>query len=314
MIKEIKHLRVAIIVAFYNGNKYIEEQVKSIFSQTHKNIEIFIFDDNSKNSLNENLVNLNNNRNPKISIIKRKKNIGYAKNFLYGIRDINENFDYYGFCDQDDIWEKNKIEIALKSSEMNKNNKPKLYFSRTAYYNLDCSKEIGASKIHRKSPIFKNALVQNIAGGNTILINKKARDILCASLISEVYTAHDWWTYQIITGAEGEIIYSNKKTLKYRQHNENIVGFNSSFKEKFKRLIYFFSGEYKKWCTTNIKNLYLNKHFISSKNLETLNYFSRAIKSRNILKKLKYFKKSGVYRQSTLENIILIIGLLLNKV
>ena len=48
MIKEIKHLRVAIIVAFYNGNKYIEEQVKSIFSQTHKNIEIFIFDDNSK--------------------------------------------------------------------------------------------------------------------------------------------------------------------------------------------------------------------------------------------------------------------------
>ena len=72
MIKEIKHLRVAIIVAFYNGNKYIEEQVKSIFSQTHKNIEIFIFDDNSKNSLNENLVNLNNNRNPKISIIKRK--------------------------------------------------------------------------------------------------------------------------------------------------------------------------------------------------------------------------------------------------
>ena len=75
----------------------------------------------------------------------------------------------------------------------------------------------------------------------------------------------------------------------------------------------FFSGEYKK-CTTNINNLYLNKHLISSKNLETLNYFSRAIKSRNILKKLKYFKKSGVYRQSTLENIILIIGLLLNKV
>ena len=314
MIKDIMHLRVAIVVAFYDGNKYIEEQLKSIISQTHKNIEIFIFDDNSKNPINKNLVNLNNKRNLKISIIKRKNNIGYAKNFLYGIRDINKNFDYYGFCDQDDIWEKNKIEIALKSCEMNKNKKPKLYFSRTAYYNLDCSKEIGASRIHRKSPIFKNALVQNIAGGNTILINKKARDILCDSLISEVYTAHDWWTYQIITGAEGEIIYSKKKTLKYRQHNENIVGLNSSFKEKFKRLIYFFSGDYKKWCTINIKNLYLNKHFISSKNLETLNYFSRALKSRNILNKLKYFRKSGVYRQSKLENIILIIGLLLNKV
>ena len=110
--------------------------------------------------LNENLFNLNNKINPKISIIKRKNNIGYAKNFLYGIRDINENFDYYGFCDQDDIWE-NKIEIALKSSEMNKNNKPKLYFSRTAYYNLDCSKEIGASKFIG-NPLFSKMLLYKI--------------------------------------------------------------------------------------------------------------------------------------------------------
>ena len=72
---------------------------------------------------------------------------------------------------------------------MNKNNKPKLYFSRTAYYNLDCSKEIGASKIHRKSPIFKNALVQNIAGGNTILINKKARIFMCFINFRSLYSS-----------------------------------------------------------------------------------------------------------------------------
>ena len=57
MLKHIMHLRVAIIVAFYNGNKYIEEQVKSIFSQTHKNIEIFIFDDKSQNPINKKQTN-----------------------------------------------------------------------------------------------------------------------------------------------------------------------------------------------------------------------------------------------------------------
>ena len=312
MAKEIIDLKVAVIIAFYNGNKYIEEQLKSIYAQTHKNIKIFIFDDNSGISLKKNLVYLNK-KNSLISIIKRGENVGYAKNFLYGIRDIHEYFDYYAFCDQDDIWEKNKIEIGLKSCEIKKNNEPKLYFSRTAYYNSDCTREIGESKKHKKAPIFKNALVQNIAGGNTIILNKKGRDILCSTLKSEDYTAHDWWSYQVISGVNGEIIRSNDKTVKYRQHKENIVGLNNSFKEKINRLMYFFSGEYKNWCNINIKNLYLNKNLISTNNLETLNYFSKAIKSKNIFEKIKYFKKSGVYRQSTLENIILIIGLLLNK-
>ncbi len=51
MAKEIIDLKVAVIIAFYNGNKYIEEQLKSIYAQTHKNIKIFIFDDNSGISL-----------------------------------------------------------------------------------------------------------------------------------------------------------------------------------------------------------------------------------------------------------------------
>ena len=312
MEKQIENLKVAVIIAFFNGNEYIEEQLKSIFAQTHKNIKIFIFDDNSKKSLKKNLINLNK-KNSLISIIKRGENVGYAKNFLYGIRDIHEYFDYYAFCDQDDIWEKNKIEIGLKSCELKNNNEPKLYFSRTAYYNSDCTREIGESKKHKKAPIFKNALVQNIAGGNTIILNKKGRDILCSTLISEDYTAHDWWSYQVISGVNGEIIRSNDKTVKYRQHKENIVGLNNSFKEKINRLMYFFSGEYKNWCNINIKNLYLNKNLITTNNLKTLNYFSKAIESTNIFEKIKYFKKSGVYRQSTPENIILIIGLLLNK-
>ena len=156
-------------------------------------------------------------------------------------------------------------------------------------------------------------MVQNIAGGNTILLNKKARDLLCNTLISKEYTAHDWWSYQVISGADGEIIFSHAKTVKYRQHKKNIVGLNTSLKEKYLRLIYFFSGEYKRWCDININNLNLNKKIISPKYATTLTYFSRARESKNIIEKIKFFKRSGVYRQSNFENIILLIGLLLNK-
>ncbi len=314
MIKKLEHLRVAVIIAFYNGNEYIEEQLKSIFSQTHKNIKIFIFDDNSKNSFNRNLNSINHEKISEISIIKRKNNIGYAKNFLYGINDIDKDFEYYAFCDQDDIWEKNKIEIALKSCEIKNSKKPILFFSRTSYYNLDCSKKLGSSKNHKKQPSFKNALVQNIAGGNTIVMNKKSKDLLCNTISENQYTAHDWWSYLVISGANGELIFSQKKTVRYRQHKKNLVGLNNSIKEKLKRLTYFFSGEYKIWCDINLNNLYVNKDLISTENLDTLNNFSKAKKSKNFLKKMKYFYQSGVYRQSNIENIILIIGLFLNKV
>ncbi len=314
MSKDLGSLKVAVILAFYNGNKYLDEQLKSIFSQTHKNIKIFIFDDKSKDGINKSIYAFNNKLNNRISIIKRPQNIGYAKNFLYGMRDIDEKFDFYAFSDQDDIWEKNKIEIALKACNDKNNNNAKLFCSRTSYYNSDCTRELGSSKIHKRAPVFQNALVQNIVGGNTILINKKSRDILCDTLFSDEYTAHDWWSYQIISGVDGELIFSNEKTVRYRQHKTNLVGLNTSIKEKWKRLNYFFSGEYKKWCDLNIKNLYLNKNVISKDNLKTLNYFSKARDSKNVFSKLRNFKKSGVFRQTYLENLILIFGLLLNKV
>ena len=223
MNENSNHKSLAIIIGFYNGNSYLFDQLKSILSQSHKNIKIFIFNDNSPEKIFESKIKSDKILNSIISIINRDKNLGYAK-FSLGLKDVGSSFDYYAFCDQDDIWEIDKTSEALKHiSEFNPS-KPVLYCSRTTYYTKDCSRIIGSSKDFKKEKSFKNALIQNIAGGNTIVMNKKARNLVVKSLICDEYISHDWWCYLLVTAAGGNIIFNSKKSVKYRQHKKKPIG------------------------------------------------------------------------------------------
>ncbi len=305
---------VAIILGFYNDKKYINAQVQSIFEQTHKNIKIFIFDDNSPFKLTKSFLKLTEANKKKLSIIRRKKNIGSAKNFLFALKEIKDDFAYYGFSDQDDIWEKDKIQISINALKKKGNENPILFSSRTEYFNEDCTKKIGESKVFKKKPIFANSLIQNVAGGNTILMNKKAKKLIVSSLNSDKYTQHDWYCYQLISGAGGEVIFSLEKTLKYRQHEKNLIGRNDRKSDKFRRFKKFFSGSFKNWIDINLSNIENNKSLIESKNLKILENFEKSRNSKNPLKRIIFYRKSGVFRQSSLENLIFFIGILFNKI
>ena len=305
---------VAIIMGFYNGKKFIFEQLNSIISQSYKEFKIFIFDDQSNEKITQSeLISYKENFS-KISIIERKSNFGYANNFLQGLKDVGSGFDYYAFSDQDDIWEKNKLEIGLKKiQELNSQNSV-LYCSRTSYFDNDSMNEIGSSRNFTKLPEFKNALIQNIAGGNTILINNKARNLIVNSLISDKFISHDWWCYLLISAAGGNIIFDTTKTLRYRQHGGNLIGGNHKLKDRIIRFKRFFLGNFKEWTDVNISNLLKNKNLIKKENLRTLQKFIDARNSNNIFHKIILYKNSGVFRQSFLENLIFIIGVILNKI
>ncbi len=314
MIKNQKIKNVAIILGFYNGNKYLLEQLKSIISQSHKTKKIFIFNDRSTEESNFHQITSREEFNNTITTFNRKNNLGFAKNFLYGLKDVGSKFDYYAFSDQDDIWETNKIEKALNEISKLDSYKPVLYCSRTAYYTEDCMNEIGESKYFRNKKGFQNALVQNIAAGNTIVMNKLARDLVVKSLICDRFISHDWWCYQLISAAGGEIIFDEMKSVKYRQHQKNLIGGNDRIIDKYKRFHSFFSGIFKSWIDINLINLNKNKNLIKKENLEIFENFVRARNSSNPLIRLKYYYKSGVCRQSFIENFIFFFGILLNKI
>ncbi len=305
--------KVAVILGFYNGNNYIEAQIESILNQNFKNIDIFIFDDNSKKKLESKKLKINDKK-CKIKITKRKTNLGYAKNFLLGLKEAGKEYDFYAFSDQDDIWEKDKISRGIKALNSNSLNFPKLYCSRTSYYNSECTKEIGSSKIHSKKPTFANALLQNIAGGNTIIMNNLARQIVIKTVKAEKFISHDWWCYQIISGAGGEVIFDKNKTVKYRQHKYNLIGKNNGFEDIKSRILEFLLGKVKTWSNVNLKNLSNFSYLLTNENNEILEYYLRARSSKNIFKKLYFYLKSGVFRQSNKESMVFAIGLFLNMI
>ena len=311
--RNFKLRKVAIVLGFYDGYKFINRQLQSIFDQTHQNFIIFVTDDNSKENFSLEKLNINERNKKKIRIRFRNKNIGYAQNFLNALVSIDGNFDYYAFSDQDDIWYREKLEKAINSLEEYPHNQANLYGSRTELIGASEDKKLGKSIEFKKSPSFQNALTQNIFGGNTMVFNRNAFNLICLSNINQKIIAHDWWCYQIISGAGGNVFYDKNIYLKYRQHNNNLIGSNISFKDKWLRFCKVVNGNFKIQNDHNLKAIINNQNLLIKRNQIILTNFIKARKS-NFLKRIFYFAKSGVYRQTLIGNIALFIGVIIKKI
>ena len=311
--RNFKQRKVAIILGFYDGYKFIRSQLKSIFDQTHQNFIIFVTDDNSKDKFSLEKLNLDEKNKKKIRVGFRNKNIGYAQNFLNALVSIDGYFDYYAFSDQDDIWHREKLERAIKSLEKYPHNQANLYGSRTELIGESEEIKLGKSIEFKKSPSFQNALTQSIFGGNTMVFNRNAFDLICSSNINQKIISHDWWCYQIISGAGGNIFYDKNIYLKYRQHNNNLIGSNILLKDKWLRFCKVANGNFKIQNDYNLKAIINNQNLLNKRNRTTLTNFIRA-RNSNLLKRIFYFVKSGVYRQTIIGNIALFIGVVFKKV
>jgi glycosyltransferase involved in cell wall biosynthesis len=102
---------------------------------------------------------------------------GFAANFRSMIIDPRIDADYYAFCDQDDVWERDRLESAIRWMQGEDMEAPLLFCSRTATIS-EAGDPAGHSPLFRRPPSFRNALVQSIAGGNTMFFNREARDLL----------------------------------------------------------------------------------------------------------------------------------------
>lgn len=311
-----KHkISIACILAFYNGSQYFQEQIDSIKKQNLRGIDltVFISDDNSP-YLNFHNCNFNfyNQNNCLFMYRKLNKNIGYSSNFMYSLKSIKKEYDFYCFSDQDDIWYKNKVLDSLKFMRKYSQKKLLLYCARTDYYNENCTKKFGSSPIFKRKPSFKNSLVQNIASGNTLIFNNSAKNVIVESVNKSIVSHHDWWCYQIISGAGGEILYDKNSCLKYRQHELNLIGSNNKFFDFIKRFVLSLKGENKKINNINFKAMSQNINLLTKENKQI---FSQFLKYRNasIFKRVLIVFKLRLYRQTLLSNISLILLIILKK-
>lgn len=219
---------VQIVLATYNGEKYIREQLDSLINQTYEDFEVRVCDDGSVDGTTR-IVEEYAKKDARISLHRNITNGGYVRNFMDGIRKCRA--PYIMLCDQDDIWNPDKIEKTLRKMqqlESKKAGKPLLVFTDAMNYDSKTGKELGSfhknSHLNVKKVDTPHLFMENKCIGCTIMINHEVLPYVEET--PDAVRVHDWWL-ALICSHFGAIGYVNETTLKYRQHGGNMIGGSS---------------------------------------------------------------------------------------
>ena len=301
------HRHVAIILCTYNPNlDYFSQQLLSLENQTYQNFDLIINDDASDIGTYKKIKEIVSSIITKKFILKRNQtNLGFAQNFIQTLNSI-KNYKYYSFCDQDDIWYRDKLSKSVWN--MNKCN---LYCTSTRLIN-DAGNVIGLNKINIK-PSFKNALVQSIAGGNTYLFDNKVKNLLFKIPENIMIPSHDWTIYQLATAHDLNISYDQNPSVDYRLHGTNAIGTSFSIKAKFNRILSLFNGTYREWTIQNMIILSLYVHTICEENFNILKTFIHG-RDGNLMTRIELYHKSVFRRSTIMQNIALLIALIFKRI
>ena len=285
-------MKIDVLMATYNGEKYIKDQLDSILNQSYKNFRLLISDDGSTDSTVK-ILNEYSSKDNRIKLFIQKENLGVIKNFEFLMNQV-EN-EYFMFSDQDDIWDEQKIEKSL--------NKIKETNSDLVYCNLEVVDENmqtlsesywklkGFEHKVEKYNNFESLYLNNYITGSTMLVKKEMLNKILPLIHDSKYILHDYWI-ALVVSKNGKISYIKEQLVKYRQHKNNEVGSRkkSDVINKFEEL---------------------RKLFIDAK----LDHFSTLIKREDVFedkvikelnhKSLEYYKKLENVKYLYLKNISL---------
>jgi glycosyltransferase involved in cell wall biosynthesis len=302
---------VAILMCTYNGEAFLAEQIDSIERQDYKNWTLFVNDDGSKDKTLGILKTYQKKWGSKKLHIRKGPQKGFCQNFLQIICDKKINADLYFLCDQDDVWLPHKLSHTIKKMSKLDASKPNLYCARTTYVSSDAKRILGQSDLFLKPPSFKNAIVQSIAGGNTMAFNNRLKASIQRSHHIEV-VSHDWWLYIMNELVGGKTLYDPESTILYRQHSRSLIGANTGFLAKMKRLRMMLGGTYRRFNTMHLEAF--NRFSVKTvkKNIDLIDQFL-IMRDKPLHVRWQMIHKLGIYRQTWLDNMGLFLGAVLHK-
>lgn len=303
--------KIVILLGTWNGARFLEAQLESYRAQTYDNWALVVSDDGSTDTTAA-MVEAFAATVPQRVVMCAGPRLGFWQNFVALVRNDEIDGELFAYSDQDDIWFPEKLARAAAWFAAQPPADPALYFSRTELIEADGT-PAGFSPLFTRPPAFQNALVQNIGGGNTMVFNAAARQALRSTPPDAVLVSHDWWTYQVVTGIGGTAHYDPWPSLKYRQHGLNIVGANIGWRARLVRLTAFAGGRVVSWNEINLKLLDSMRTLLTPANAVALDRYRRA-RQAAWPKRLGLVWRSGVYRQSLVENVGLFVGALFGRI
>ena len=216
--------KVDVLLATYNGEKYLKEQIDSILEQTYSDFRLLISDDGSTDDTRK-ILEEYKNKDSRIQVFFQESNLGVVKNFEFLLKKVESA--YYMFSDQDDIWKAEKIEKSLNKIENDNCDlvysdlevvDEKLNVTYESYWKLK-----GIYNKIKKYNNFESLYLNNFVTGCTIISKKELIDTYLPLPNTSKYVLHDYWI-SLILSQNGKIDYIEEPLIKYRQHKNNKVG------------------------------------------------------------------------------------------
>lgn len=286
---------VTVLLAVYNGEKYLAQQIDSILAQTVKDIKIVIRDDGSRDNSVDIINYYCNNYPDKVFCLYSEPTGSAKRNFARLLEACDD--DYIMFCDQDDIWLPKKVEMTLAAMQKSEGDSKTPVLVHTDLKVVDQDLNVISDSFFEFQKLIQNditlsrLLVQNYVTGCTVMINRALKE-KCKKIPKDCIM-HDWWL-ALVAVIFGKLVCINEPTMLYRQHSDNQVGAKASYGMAFiKRKLSTLSEVRKNYNATYIQAgelLDVYGDSLSERDKEILQIYCR-IQKMNKIKKIHTVRK-----------------------
>ncbi|MFD1851257.1 glycosyltransferase [Oceanobacillus bengalensis] len=296
---------VKVLLSTFNGERYLNEQIESIINQVGVKVDLLVRDDGSSDKTREIL-----------SEWERKgyltwydgPNMKPANSFLDLIFHASPDVQFYAFCDQDDVWDKDKLKIAVEYIKNRDSNKPSLYYSKLNPVN-ESLQPINVNYRKGKDSLGRAMLV-SYAAGCTMVFDRELFTLARKYKPKDI-RMHDHWIYLICIAVGGNIIFDTLPHIKYRQHSNNSVGYKAGKFKQILRLWESFSHGNRERSKQIIELNRGYSKYITEQNLALVN---RVINYGNSWKdKFQLIFDKDIKTGSIKNNVLLIIAIVTNR-
>ena len=301
---------VAVLLAAFKDHRFLSSQLASIFSQTCERCEVWVSRDCDTKAITRILAQYELLFGAARFHVVAGPRAGLVRNFLSLLDRAEVHGDYYAFADQDDVWEPDKLARAGAWLTSLPDDVPAVYCSRTRLIDAR-DRDLGLSPLCDKPPSFAHALVQNIGGGNTMVMNGPARALVRRAGPRDV-PYHDWWTYLLVTGAGGVVRYDPYPSMRYRQHDQNDLGTKRGGSGSVAGVRRLLNGTARECVTANVRALGEVRGLLTLENRRIFDRFY-ASRERWMVPRILGVLTSGVYRQRGSGTLELLAAALLKK-
>jgi len=211
-----------ILLSSFNGEKYLEEQIESLLLQEDVDPKIIIRDDGSADKTCAIIRKYTETKPERVEKIESTGNVGPTRSFILLLQyAVKSGFDYFFFCDQDDVWKLDKCKRAIE--RLQGEEKPALYFSEKCIVDSNL-KPLGIQDRIMFSDTVWDCFTYSNVSGCTMCLNRSLAEKLIRNDFVEKKYLHDAFLYRLSIVMDATIVYDNCETMLYRQHGNNVVG------------------------------------------------------------------------------------------